>query len=139
MPETKYIHSFRSVYNLTAHMVFVTKYRRKILSNEWLTFLKLCFISILKAKDCELIEFNGEMDHVHLVVSYKPSITVSDLVANLKSSSSKQMWQTYPDELFQTYWGKKVLWTGSYFVASCGGVTIEALKHYVQQQDRPTD
>ncbi len=101
MPETNYTHSYRSVYNLTAYMVFVTKYRKKVLSDEWLKFLQLCFISILKAKDCELVEFNGECDHgdhVHLIVSYKPNMNVSDLVANLKSTSSKQMWQNYADD-----------------------------------------
>lgn len=90
MTETNYIHSYRSVYNLAAHMVFVTKDRKKILSDAWLKFLQLCFTSILKAKDCELIEFNGESDHVHLIVSYKPNMRVSDLVANLKSTSSKK-------------------------------------------------
>lgn len=137
MPETNYTHSYRSVYNLTAHMVFVTKYRKKVLSDEWLKFLQLCFISILKAKDCELVEFNGECDHVHLIVSYKPNMNVSDLVANLKSTSSKQMWQNYADDLVKPYWGKRVLWTGSYFVASCGGVTVDILKKYIQDQDSP--
>ena len=94
-------------------------------------------LSILKAKDCELVEFNGECDHVHLIVSYKPNMNVSDLVANLKSTSSKQMWQNYADDLVKPYWGKRVLWTGSYFVASCGGVTVDILKKYIQDQDRP--
>lgn len=135
--ETKYIHSYRSVYNLTAHAIFVTKYRKKVLTDELLIALKGYFISILSAKDCGLIEFNGEAEHVHLIFSYKPTILVSNLIANLKSSSSKQLWDNYGDLLKKTYWGNRVLWTGSYFVASCGGVTIEQLKKYVEQQDRP--
>jgi putative transposase len=135
--EIKYTHSYRSVYNLTAQAIFVTKYRKKILNSELLTALEGYFLSILNAKDCELIEFNGEPDHVHLILSYKPTILVSNLIANLKSSSSKQLWDNHGDLLKKTYWGKRVLWTGSYFVASCGGVTIEQLKKYVEQQNRP--
>jgi putative transposase len=54
----------------------------------------------------------------------------------LKATASKQLWLKHSDLLAKTYWGKKVLWTGSYFAASCGGVTIEHLKKYVQEQDR---
>jgi putative transposase len=89
------------------------------------------FVSILKAWNCEMVEFNGESDHVHLLVSIKPDKRISDLVGNLKSSSCKNLWRDYP-ELSETYRGKKVLWTPSYFVSSCGGVTVEQLKKYVQ-------
>ena len=78
------------------------------------------------------------LDHVHLLVSYKPSISVSNLIANLKATSSKTMWRNHADYLKQQY-HKRVLWTGSYFVASCGGVTLEKLRQYVEQQDRPSD
>ena len=59
-----------------------------------------------------------------------------NLIANLKATASKTLWREFETELTQTY-GKRVLWTGSYFVASCGGVTIEQLKVYVQNQDCP--
>lgn len=133
----KYRKSYRSVYSLTAHLVFVTKSRRKVLTNNLLNTLESVFKSILEARGCELIEFNGESDHVHLLVSFKPEISVSNLVANLKSTSSKQLWQTFPEILSKTYSGKRVLWTGSYFVSSCGGATIEQLRKYVENQPRP--
>ncbi len=123
--KTEYNKAYRAVYNLTAHIVFVTKYRKSILTDELLTELETVFASILQARDGKLLEFNGEADHVHLLVSYKPSISVSNLVANLKATSSKTMWRNHFDYLKAEYWGKKVLWTGSYFIASCGGVTIE--------------
>jgi putative transposase len=134
----KYRQGYRSVYNLTAQFVFVTKYRRSVLTQELLKELESIFKSILVTRDCELIEFNGEADHVHLLVSYKPDISISNLVANLKATASKQLWQKYPDILAKTYWGKKVLWTGSYFVASCGGVTIDILKQYIENQAHPS-
>lgn len=135
--ETKYNKAYRAVYNLTAHVVFVTKYRKAVLTDELLTELEVVFTSILNTRDGELLQFNGEKDHVHLLVSYKPNISVSNLVANLKATSSKTMWRNHADYLNQKY-HKKVLWTGSYFVASCGGVTIEKLRQYIEQQDRPS-
>ena len=112
--------------------------RTPVLTNNLLTELEKIFASILSARDGELLEFNGEKDHVHLLVSYKPSISVSNLVANLKATSSKMMWRNHADYLKTKYWDKRVLWTGSYFIASCGGVTIEQLRKYVEQQDRPS-
>lgn len=134
---TKYTKAYRAVYNLTAHVVFVTKYRKPILTDELLTELEAIFSSILKTREGELLEFNGEKDHVHLLVSYKPSISVSTLIANLKATSSKTMWRNHSEYLKTQYWGKRVLWSGSYFIASCGGLTIEQLRKYVEQQDRP--
>ncbi len=136
--ETIYQSSHRSFFNLTAHFVFVTKYRKKVLTPQLLQELEKSFTSILETRNCKLLEFNGEADHVHLLVSYRPEIPVSNLVANLKATSSKTLWQKYPTELEQTYWGKRVLWTGAYFVASCGGVTIDILKHYIDSQAHPS-
>lgn len=134
--KTNYHHSFRSVYNLTAHFVFVTKYRRKVFLAEHIERLEQVFKSICQTRGCALIEFNGESDHVHLIVDYPPTLSVSNLVANLKATSSKTMWREFEEYLSKTY-RTKHLWTGSYFVASCGGVTIEKLKEYVQNQDCP--
>ena len=133
----KYNKAYRAVYNLTAHLVLVTKYRKPVLTDELLTELESIFASILNTRDGSLEEFNGETDHVHCIVSYKPSISVSNLVANLKATSSKTMWRNHPQYLKSQYWGQRVLWSGSYFVSSCGGVTIEQLRKYVEQQNRP--
>jgi putative transposase len=93
---------------------------------------------ILKAWSGKVIEMEGESDHVHLIISYPPSKKLSNLVGNLKGSITKQLWYTYEDRLKSFYWKKRVLWTPSYFVASCGGVTVEQLKEYVQQQEKPS-
>jgi putative transposase len=129
-----YRSSRRAVFNLTVHIVFVTKYRRKVITNEMLGKLKEVFTSVLKSWDSELIEFNGESDHVHLLVFYPPQKLLSSLIANLKATSSKTMWREFYPVVSKIYF-KKVFWTGAYFVASCGGVTIEQLKKYVENQD----
>ena len=137
MLKSKYRSSHRSVFNLTVHMVFVTKYRRKVINAQMLEELKLVFESVLKSWNCQLIEFNAESDHCHLIVSFPPQKRLSDLVGNLKATASKTMWRKFESQLSKVY-HKKVFWTSSYFIASCGGVTLEALKKYVQAQDSPS-
>ncbi|MEQ9484791.1 IS200/IS605 family transposase [Coleofasciculus sp. F4-SAH-05] len=131
-----YNSSRRAVYNLTVHLFFVTKYRRQVLSETRIHRLNEVFSSAAQKWDSNLIEFNGESDHVHLLLSYPPHKLLSNLIANLKATASKTLWREFESELAKIY-RKRVLWTGSYFVASCGGFTIEQLKVYVQNQDCP--
>ena len=135
--KNNYSKTRRAVFNLTVHMVFVTKYRLCVFDVDMLHRLEEVFNSVCKSWDSELLEFNGEQDHVHLLVSYPPQKLLSSLIANLKATSSKTMWREFENIMKSKFWSKKVLWTGSYFVASCGGVTIEQLKKYVQNQERP--
>lgn len=86
----------------------------------------------------ELLEFNGESDHVHLLVDYRPDVEMSKLIANLKTVSSRLIRQEYPDLSQKYFYGKPYFWTGAYFVASCGGVTVEQLKKYVESQSSPS-
>lgn len=137
MPKAKYRNSHRSVFNLTVHIVFVTKYRRKVIDAQMLLELRSVFKSVLKSWNCQLIEFNAEADHCHLIVSFPPQKRLSDLVGNLKATASKTMWRKFESKLSKIY-HKKVFWTASYFIASCGGVSIDTLKKYVQDQDSPS-
>jgi putative transposase len=81
-------------------------------------------------------QFNGESDYVHLVIDYPPDVEVSKLVNNLKTVSSRLIRKEFNEQVNQFY-NKPVFWTGAYFVASCGGVTIEQLKSYVEKQNSP--
>ncbi len=96
------------------------------------------FESLLDKWDCKIVEFNGEADHVHLLFQYHPEIQLSKLVNSLKSVSSRKLRQEFLPELEKTYYEKKVVWNSSYFLASCGGVTISTLRKYIENQDKPT-
>ncbi|MBD2485426.1 IS200/IS605 family transposase [Planktothrix sp. FACHB-1365] len=132
-----YHKGFRSVYRLNAHVVLVVKYRRKAISREILTRLHEIFIDTLKKWDCTLLEFNGESDHIHLLIDYKPDQPLSTLIGNLKTVSSRLIRKEFPGLASKYFYNKPYFWTGSYFVASCGGVTVEQLKKYVKQQTTP--
>ena len=83
-----------------------------------------------------LIEFNGESDRVHILIQYNPQTELSKLIDNLKTVSSRDLRKEFTGEVNKIY-GQDVLWTSGYFIASCGGVTVEELKKYIENQDRP--
>lgn len=126
----------RSVSDLKAHLVLTTKYRRKAFTGEMLTRLHGILEELLIKWECKLVEFDGEGDHVHLLFQYHPDLTLSALVNNLKSVSSRRLRQEFAEHLAGIYY-KDVFWNGSYFIASCGGVTISTLRAYIQNQNTP--
>ncbi|MBL1209779.1 IS200/IS605 family transposase [Geminocystis sp. GBBB08] len=134
-----YNKGFRSVYKLTAHVVLVTKYRKKAISEKVLLRLKEIFTETLIKWECQIVEFNGESDHVHLLIDYKPDISLSKLIANLKTVSSRLIRRDFPDLASKYFDNKPYFWTGAYFVASCGGVTVTELKKYVENQKTPQE
>lgn len=79
------------VYDLHAHLVFVTKYRHDVFTDEHLKALERIFSDVCASFDCRLEEFNGETDHVHLLISFPPTVELSRLVNSLKGVSSRYM------------------------------------------------
>jgi putative transposase len=86
--------------------------------------------------ETELAEFNGESNHVHLLVNFPPKVALSKLVNSLKGVSSRRMRQEFP-ALRSHYWRANRLWSGSYFAGSVGGAPISVLRQYIEQQNRP--
>jgi putative transposase len=116
--------------------VSVTKYRQKFITSEILKDLENIFSRLCNNVKSELIEFNGESDHVHLLVDISPDIAPSKLVNTLKTISSRMIRKKYAEYLRPFYW-KPVFWTGAYFVTSSGGAPLEVLKHYIRSQEEP--
>ncbi|ABA57986.1 Transposase IS200-like protein [Nitrosococcus oceani ATCC 19707] len=124
-----------SVTRLVVHLVFTTKYRGKVFDGYILGQLREAFESACEKLDCRILEFDGEEDHVHLLVEYPPKLSISVLVNNLKSTSSRRvrLLNTHLPNLSKS----AALWSRSYFACSAGGATIETLKAYVQSQKTP--
>jgi putative transposase len=128
----------RSVSDLKAHLVLTSKYRRKVFNAAMLSRLHEIFLDLLVKWDCKLVEFNGEENHIHLLFQYHSDLQLSTLVNNLKSVSSRRLRQEFSERV-DTFYRKDVLWNGSYFIASCGGVTVSTLRKYIEEQDSPTE
>lgn len=127
----------RGISSLTTHLVLVTKYRKRVIDSEMLQRLGEIVSSVCEKWRCDIVEFNGEADHIHMVFSYYPQVQLSKLINNLKTVTSRMIRKEFEERISRVYW-KPVFWTNSYFLASCGGVTIEQLKQYVQNQESPS-
>lgn len=124
------------VFMLHVHLVFVTKYRRGVFTKEILDDLQIIFADVCKDFEAELIEFDGEDDHVHLLVTYPPKMAISHLVNSLKGVSSRLIRKKDFPSLRRKLWGKS-LWSPSYFAGSCGGAPLAVLKQYIENQRTP--
>lgn len=124
------------VFALHAHLVFVTKYRRDVLSALAIHDLRGIFAKVCRDFGAELVECSGEDDHVHLLVTYPPTVTMSKLVNSLKGVSSRRLRDIRP-EVSDRY-SQGVLWSPSYFVASCGGAPLSVIAEYVRSQREPS-
>ena len=125
------------VFVLHVHLVFVTKYRHPVFTAAHLARMEEIMRDVSADFGCELAAFNGEANHVHLLVNFPPTVAISRLVNSLKGVSSRRLRQEFPD-LAPHYWRARRLWSGSYFAGSPGGAPISALRHYIEQQDRPS-
>jgi putative transposase len=125
------------VFILHVHLVFVTKYRHKVFGSTHLERMQEIMRDVCADFGAELAEFNGESEHVHLLVNFPPTVAISRLVNSLKGVSSRRLRQEFPD-LRQHYWRARRLWSGSYLAGSAGGAPISVLRQYIEQQHRPS-
>jgi putative transposase len=118
-----------------AHLVFVTTYRRCILDREAMEALMRIFSKVGTDFEAPLIQIDGESNHVHLLVNYPPKLFLSSLVNSLKGVSSHVLRRQLP-RIAKCY-GKNVLWSPSYFAASCGGAPLAVIQRYIDEQATP--
>ena len=121
-----------SVTKLCVHLVFTTKYRRKVMTPEILDEMKTTLKETAVKLGCTPLEINGEADHVHLLLRFPADSSVSSIVNSLKTVSSRMIRKKHPDILHGGRTG--LFWSRSYFAATAGGVTLEVLKTYVEKQ-----
>lgn len=122
------------VYNLNYHLVIVTKYRRRCLTLPLRKRLEEIFKANAIKWDSEVVEFNGEDDHVHLLLSLNPKVQLSVFVNNMKTVSSRLLRKEFAAQLKKFYWSKPVLWSRSYCILTCGGAPLSIIKQYIEQQ-----
>ncbi|MHB8293952.1 MAG: IS200/IS605 family transposase [Acidimicrobiales bacterium] len=137
MPPTQAIRTGRHcVFAMHVHLVFVTKFRHKVFSGKHLVRMEQIMRDVCSDFECDLIEFNGEPEHVHLLVNFPPKVAVSKLVNSLKGVSARRLRSEFPP-LARHYWRANKLWAGSYFAGSVGGAPLDVLRRYIEEQDRP--
>jgi len=128
-------HGRHCIFKMHVHLVFVTKYRRRVFDAAVIDALRDIFQSVCRDFEATLVEMDGEDDHVHLLIEYPPKVPVSSLVNSLKGVSSRLLRQDRPD--IRKRYCRGVLWSPSYFAASCGSAPIAIVRQYIEQQKTP--
>jgi putative transposase len=121
------------MYKLHVHLVFITKYRRGVITDRVRTDLEAAMRKVCEDFEAELIEIDGEDDHLHLLVSYPPKVAISRLTNSLKGVSSRRIRQMNYPEVRRALWGS-AFWSPSYCAVSAGGAPLETIKRYIQDQ-----
>ena len=132
MQDFKKLH--HCVYNLKYHLVLVTKYRKKCITNSIIIRMKEIFSELCKKWECTLLEFNGEPDHIHMLLELNPKIALSTFINNLKTVSSRYIRKDFSTHLSKFYDKNPIFWSRSYCILTCGGAPLSVIKQYIEQQ-----
>lgn len=125
--------SAHAAFELRFHLVLVTKYRHKVLTNAMLEHLREHFTELLAHWRCELIEFGGEPDHVHLLFEGHPALELASLVNNLKTASARKLKKPFGSHI-RKFYCKPGFWHRAYYLGSVGNASLETVRKYVQHQ-----
>ena len=127
-----------SIFNIKIHLILVVAYRRKVISSLIMHTLRETITEVYESFSVNVLEFSGEMDHVHLLLEIVPTIRISDLVRTIKSVTSRRVREKHWYEIKSKLWDKR-FWTRSYCVLSVGdGANTETIKKYIQNQCSPS-
>ena len=127
--------SGHSAYRTEYHIVWIPKYRQRILNPEVKAYLEELFPKILEQiPGCEIITYNIQVDHIHMVMIIPPKYAVSDVIAQVKMRTSSELRKKF-DWLHKRYWRENVVWSPGYFVSTVGVERGRILK-YVEYQER---
>ena len=128
-----YKNTSHAVYDIKYHIIWVTKYRYKILSGNISRRLRELIRQGCEARNITIVTGNISKDHIHLLLSCPPSMAPSKIVQYLKGHSSRLLQEEFP-ELKKRYWGQH-LWGRGYFCATVGSVTEETIRKYIEEQE----
>ena len=121
-----------TVYDVKVHLVWITKYRKKVLTGEVAKRSREIIREVCKENEIEIIAGHISKEHVHMLLSIPPYISISKAVQYIKGRSLRKMLQEF-NHLNKVFWGQH-LWGRGYFVASSGNVTDEVIKEYIKTQ-----
>lgn len=122
---------------LQYYIIFVCKYRCKILKNDRIDILvKHILIETAEKDKCKINFLESDKDHIHIMIETIPNINLSQLVNKLKSRTSYYLWKVYPNEMSKYYWSGKWCWTRGYFISTIGNVSSQVLHEYILNQGK---
>ena len=132
-----YRHGAHTVFEIHLHVVWITKYRKAVMRGEVGVRAREIIRQVCREEDVEILKGHVSKDHVHLMVSIPPQVTISRLVQRLKGKSSFKLLGEFA-HLRKVYWGRH-LWARGYFCCSTGNVTDEMVQQYIENQRHEED
>jgi len=127
---------FHAYHDLKYHLVLVTKYRNKVMTKP--IFERIIEIVKIQSEkwDIEVLEANGESDHVHFLIQSHPSVDLSKYINSIKTVSSRLIRKEFVEHVDKFYW-KRYFWSRAYCLLSVGGAPLETIKKYIESQNSP--
>ena len=119
-------------YLIQYHLIFVVKYRKQLLVGD-LNIDMLKYIKSLE-RDFEIKTMQSDKNHLHFLISTKPSVSISQIVRHLKQMSTFFIWKNYEKLLLKHFWKERTFWSDGYFVASIGDANEKTIQKYIDEQ-----
>ena len=126
-------HTAHSSYRCEYHLVFAPKYRRKVIYKELRKDIIEIIKKVCKEMKVEIIEGEACPDHIHILVSIPPYMSIAQFVGTLKSKSALMLFDRHPE--YRSKWGDRHFWARGYYVSTVGNVNEETILKYIQEQE----
>lgn len=130
----RYIRHNRRKYNLKAHIVLVTKYRKQLLKGTIADDVKQKILDLCNSNGWNIIAMETDKDHIHFLIGYDTTYRVCDIVKVIKQQTTYHLWQKYSSFMSKQYWKKKIFWSDGYFACSIGEVSSDTIQKYIESQ-----
>jgi putative transposase len=132
--ENRYYRRNRRKYNLKVHIVLATKYRKPLLQGVISDDTKQIIYDMCNVYCWDIIAMETDKDHIHLLICYDTTTSVSHIVKTLKQETTHYLWQKYSHCLSGYYWKRRIFWSDGYFACSIGEVSTTTIQHYIESQ-----
>lgn len=119
---------------LMVHLIFITKYRKKLFYGQFREDIKQSIFTICKSHHWYIKRMETDKDHIHILLQYNLTDSVAKIAATLKQISTYYAWKKYPQFLQTQYWKEHTLWSDGYFAASIGQVSDKTIERYIENQ-----
>ena len=129
-----YQHRRHNKNRLMVHLIFATKYRKKLLYGEIRERIKQLMYEACVKHHWYIVRMETDRDHIHILLQYNPTDSVTKIVTVLKQYSTYHIWRTCAHDLKKHYWKEKTFWSDGYFVASVGQVSQATIERYIESQ-----
>jgi len=132
--KSNYISTNRSKHYLKCHLIFVCKYRKKLLVGQLKDDMRSILLNITSNSDFEIEVFESDIDHIHFLIRYIPRLSVTSIVRKLKQESTIAIWQKHKNILSKNFWKEHTFWSDGYFVCSIGEASPDTVRQYIFSQ-----